>query len=216
MTNRSRRPFAAIVALTLVASACGSGTDSSDAEIRVLGGNMGSVQQTVVVSRDGQSVDDATVTVNGFSLGSTGSGRYTGQIIPAVPAGGQLNLVVEVGTTDITARGTVPPPASVQTLLPSVDAVVTEALQVRWQDLAPNPDYFILEANCSGCNTDLTFNRPGSESTFNIPPNTLEAGNSYLITVTAYNRGTFTGAVDDNSSMNIANSGPGQSVNIVP
>ncbi|MGH7657318.1 MAG: hypothetical protein ACREL6_03720, partial [Gemmatimonadales bacterium] len=138
-----------------------------------------------------------------------------GQLPTTLPVNGVLNLTVEVGSTTITAKGTVPDPSSVQSLLPAVDASAALALQVQWQS-ALDPDFFVLMAECITCTTDFTSNRPGGERSFDIPPNSLEAGNNYSITVTGYRRGTFTGPADDQSSMNIANAGSGMPISVVP
>lgn len=214
MTHRFHRRLIAMAAISLLAAACG-GTDSSDVEIRIVGADMGPRQQTVIITQGGQSVDDATITVNGFNLGSTGGGSYTGQLPTALPVNGVLNLTVEVGSATITAQGTVPHPASVETLLPDVDASAALALQVEWLSQL-DPDFFILSAECGGCTTDFTSTRPGNERAFDIPPNSLEAGNTYAISVTGYRRGSFSGPADEQSSMNIANAGAGQSVNVIP
>lgn len=212
---RHRLRLAAPVAVLIASlAACGGGTDASGIEYKITGQDLAPRNERLLVTRDGQDVPDATVKVNGVNL-VYANGAYTGLLPSALAAGATMNLSVEIGTTVITGRGTVPDPAEVQEPSGSVPVIASAPIIVEWVSLH-DPQKFILRAECTTC-THTYFQSPlGSARSFPIPANTLMANETYQFTVTAYNNGTFTGPVDDGSSMNVANTGQTTTVTLQP
>jgi hypothetical protein len=171
----------------------------------IMGQDMSFKFEHVYVYRGTTQIDNATVSVNGTPAPVGADKGYHATLPASVPVGNPLQLHVAVGATTIAGVGNVPenpvitaPPAGA--VLPA-----TAPINVTWSS-ATDPDRFKIFVGWScgpNCGTGKWYDATGSSRTFAIAPADLPASVDLQLSVDAYNDGSFTGAADSTSAMNI-------------
>ncbi|MEJ2185959.1 MAG: hypothetical protein P8Z36_08470 [Gemmatimonadota bacterium] len=139
--------------------------------------------------------------MNGVTLSSTAlSGYYHGELPAAVPPGSPLDLRVSARGLIVEARGKVP---DVPVLTAPATAAVFApggSITVSWTS-PTDPDRFAVYVNTN----QPVWNRelPGTARELAVAASELPAGSDLMISVVAYNDGSFTGPAHPDSRMGI-------------
>jgi hypothetical protein len=152
------------------------------------------------VSNGGVGVGDATVTVNGVVADADGAGAYVVNLLPNLPTGGVLNVVVKAGGQTISATGTVPAGLDVTGPVDSAALRTIDRVDVTWTS-DTDPDRFQVQV----VGPDVKeFDVAGTRRAYSIPAGEIVAG-EWEIRVYAYNEGTLTGSIEPESFIHINN-----------
>jgi hypothetical protein len=162
-------------------------------------GNMGAQVQNVAVSRAGQAVTDAAVTVNGVAIPHASGGSYQGELPAIVPAGSPLDLVVTAGGVTVQATGNVPEAPVLTAPATGTVFALADSITVTWTS-ATDPDLFGVSF---GSVFPALFATPGTARELRVAASEIGTGTEVPIQVSAFNDGTFTGPADPESRMNI-------------
>lgn len=210
VSARTRNPGAgllvlAILALALLQACECTPTDPGDGSLyRIQGTDMGPMHQNILVYRDGQLLDDATVTVNGVVIPRTDSGFYQGKLPAQVPVGSPLALEVSAG--GVIVRGTGMVPETPQITAPAMGSSFApgDTITVRWTS-ETTPERFEVTAGwpVSGGNAGKSFAAPAAARSLDVPASEFPPGTEVTIDVFAYNDGSFTGPAAPDSRMSI-------------
>ena len=210
MRLTSVAPLALVVAL-IACSESGTGPNPPGDELTIIGSVMSGNFQNLSVYNGNQPRDQATVTVNGTTIPSSGGGGgYYGQLTAQVAPGGQLVLVVRDG--DLEATGTAVVPSDPE--ITSVTGTVAGQLTVQWT-AAANPDSFLvsLQYKVGSAGHGQNFMATGSARQRSFTAASLPVGaTNFTVSVHAYNAGSFVGDATADSRMNVRSSSLTQAV----
>ena len=176
-------------------------------KLLVVGSDMGSKDENVLVKQGGKPVTTATVTVNGTQLAMTNAsqGLYQGALPSPQPAGSTLDLVVTDGGQRVEALGKVPETPVITAPATGATVDATQPLPVTWTSTS-SPDAFEVLVYQGSGSAVYDASMGGSYRTTTIPANSLNSGNSNgNLFVFAYNHGRdqVTGDAAAGSAMNI-------------
>lgn len=194
----------------LLVGACGGGGGETDPTplpntLLIEGSDMGVKFQNIRVSRGTSAVTGATVTVNGVTMPETGPGYYQGQLQNFLPPGAAVLLEVRAGSLVATGQTTIPQEVTMVT--PVTGATITRGnvINVTWTS-SGNPDRFQIgleyQVNAGSTSQSVTVDgslRAGSIPTTAVPANATNPS----VYVFGYANGTFSGAADPASRMNL-------------
>ncbi|WP_405283087.1 hypothetical protein V3331_14820 [Gaopeijia maritima] len=213
-----RYPIGSVPTLLLLLgaiAACDSGPaqpdDGDDDEepssvlIRVQGSSMGSHQQNIRLFEGNLELTGATVTVNGMALSESDPGYYRGVLPQVLSAGEQLRLRVESQGRVVEGVAAIPPTPELTTPVSGDFFDRSSDLQVGWASPG-DPDIFRVGLSwtvgtvSSGTYVEAAGSaRETSVSSADVP----EPVDAVRAAVEALVRGTFTGAADPASDMNV-------------
>jgi hypothetical protein len=173
----------------------------------IMGSDMGQRYQHIHISRDGEPVTDATVTLNGVDVPLTdaASGYYHVVLPAALQPLEEVRLEVRIDTVTITAIDQMPEAPLPIAPDSSITFAVAAPIAVAWTS-ATDPKRFRVIASYScgdSCGTSKSFDVAGDARAFTIPGGTFASGTDVQITVFAYNDGEFDGPADESSQLRI-------------
>ncbi len=194
----------------LLLAACGGDSTGSTpppapGPILIRGGDMGDLYENFSITRDGEPLTDATVSVNGTTIPTSATGHYNYQLPAALQAGEELVLRVEAGGDVVEGRATIIT-APVFTA-PTQNASVTagQPIAVAWT-ATDDPDWYRVAlgfvANGSGGDVRDSLGvaaRQATIATSGIPAGSTE----WHLDLYGYLRGHFTGPADPDSDMRV-------------
>jgi hypothetical protein len=166
--------------------------------IRVVADSLGPRTQSLLVTRQGQPVRDAVVTVNGTAIPHAGDGRYRGELPVEVAPGGTLDLAVSAGGASATGTGVVPDVPFVTSPTDGDLFADTTALRIRWTS-ATSPDRFVVVAIWSEGDSvaSTSDSLPGSTRELGLPAREVPPETDVAVRVLAYNESWITGSAVD-------------------
>ncbi len=194
----------------LLVGGCGGGGGETDPTplpntLLIEGGDMGVKFQNIRVSRGTTPVTGATVTVNGVTMPETSAGYYSGQLQSFLQPGEAVVLEVRSGSLVATGQTTVPQEVTIVTPVPGAAITRGNPLSLTWT-ASGNPDSFQIglnyQVNAGGTSQRVTVDgslRAGSIPTTAVPANATSPS-AYVF---GYANGTFSGAADPASRMNL-------------
>lgn len=173
--------------------------------LHVLADSLGPRTQSLLVTRQGEPVRDAVVTVNGTAIPHVGDGRYRGELPAEVAPGGTVELAVSAGGASAQGAGIVPDLAVITS--PANGDVLdgTTALRVRWSS-ATSPDRFVVIATWPEGDSvaSRSYAAAGNARELSLPAREVPPETDVAVRVLAYNDSWITGSVDVLSKLTVA------------